>query len=129
MSRLSGGSWQSFSAVRATACVKRPAGREGIAAIKQARPNLVILDLYMPTCDGVEVLREVRQLWPAEWPFGVIVLTGSHDLPILEAALALGAFEVLLKPISMDELDLAVRRQLALKPPSDPGSRGGTDRT
>lgn len=102
-------------------------GREALACIEQARPDLVILDLLMPDCDGVEVLLEIRRHWPSEWPFGVIVLTGSRDVPLLETALALGAFDVLLKPVDLPQLELAVRAQLVMRPPRSSPEEFGSD--
>ena len=96
-------------------------GREVLRAIEERPPHIVVLDLYMPEGDGVEVLRRLRQRWPREFPFGVIILTGNRQEPLLEAALALGAFDVLLKPVSLVQLELAVRAQLALKPPPSAG--------
>jgi DNA-binding response OmpR family regulator len=92
-------------------------GQAALAAIDQSPPDAVLLDLYMPTLDGVEVLRRLRQRWPTSWPFAVIILTGSRDEPLLEAALALGAFDVLPKPINLDQLELALRAHLARRPP------------
>ena len=89
-------------------------GQGALAALERLMPDVVVLDLYMPGMDGVEVLREFRRRWPNRLPFGVIVLTGSRDEPLLEAALALGAFDVLLKPVNLDQLEIAVEA-LALK--------------
>jgi DNA-binding response OmpR family regulator len=61
------------------------------------------------------MLRRLKQRWPAGLPFGVIILTGSSDEPLLQEALTLGAFDVLLKPVSIKHLELAVRVQLVLQ--------------
>jgi CheY-like chemotaxis protein len=92
-------------------------GREALALIDKAAPDLVLLDIYMPHVNGVEVLKHLRASWPEELPFGVIILTGSRDEPLLQQTFALGAFEVLLKPVSLEQLELAVRVQLLLKEP------------
>jgi two-component system nitrogen regulation response regulator NtrX len=92
-------------------------GREALAALERALPDVMLLDIYMPGYSGVEVLRTLRARWPNDFPFGVIILTGSRHEPLLEEALALGAFEVLLKPIELTHLELALRTQLTLKPP------------
>jgi CheY-like chemotaxis protein len=95
-------------------------GREALALIAKAPPDLVLLDIYMPQVNGVEVLKRLRALWPEEFPFGVIILTGSRDEPLLQQTFALGAFEVLLKPVSLEQLELAIRVQLLLKDPRRP---------
>jgi CheY-like chemotaxis protein len=92
-------------------------GREALALIEKAPPDLVLLDIYMPQVNGVEVLKRLRASWPDELPFGVIILTGSRDEPLLQQTFLLGAFEVLLKPVSLEQLELAVRVQLLLKDP------------
>lgn len=91
-------------------------GQEALTAIEQVLPRLVLLDLYMPGLDGVGVLRRLREHWPKGFPFGVIVLTSSREEPLLQASLALGAFDVLLKPVHLDQVELAVRTNLALRP-------------
>jgi DNA-binding response OmpR family regulator len=100
--------------------VRGPSGQAALAAIDQSLPDAMLLDLYMPTVDGVEVLRHLRQRWPTSWPFAVIILTGRRDEPLLEAALALGAFDVSLKPINFDQLELALRTHLARRAPKPP---------
>jgi CheY-like chemotaxis protein len=92
-------------------------GAEALALIEKRPPHLVILDIYMPALNGVELLRRLKGRWPSHLPFGVIILTGSSDEPLLQEALALGAFDVLLKPVSIKHLELAVRVQLLLQGP------------
>jgi CheY-like chemotaxis protein len=91
-------------------------GVEALALIEARPPNLILLDLNMPRMGGIEVLRTVRSRWPEGLPFGVIVLTGLKDGPLLEEAMALGAADVLLKPVSLELLELAIRVQLILQP-------------
>jgi two-component system response regulator AtoC len=90
-------------------------GTEALALIDKKPPDLVILDIHMPGLNGVEVLRRLQSKWPSGLPFGVIILTGSSDEPLLEEALGLGAFDVLLKPVSIKHLELAVRVQLLMQ--------------
>jgi CheY-like chemotaxis protein len=99
-------------------------GSEALAALERALPDVMLLDIYMPGYSGVEVLRRLRARWPDEFPFGVIILTGSRQEPLLEEVLALGAFDVLLKPIQLEQLELALRTQLTLKPPRPGGGAG-----
>jgi DNA-binding response OmpR family regulator len=92
-------------------------GREAVAAIEKSPPDLVLLDLYLPHLNGVQVLEKLRHRWPSGLPFGVLVLTGSREEPLLEQALDLGATDVLLKPFNLTQLEIALRVQLVLKPP------------
>ncbi len=68
---------------------------------------MVLLDIFMPELDGLEVLRRVREQ-PA--PPEVIVLTGNGTHAMALSALQLGAYDVLSKPCSLAELEVVVRR-------------------
>jgi DNA-binding response OmpR family regulator len=89
-------------------------GEEGLSLIAQAPPELVLLDIYMPGMNGVDMLRQVSRSHPA---VGVIMLTASQEEPLLKAALELGAFDVLPKPVDLNQLELAVLVKLALSLP------------
>ena len=82
--------------------------------IRQEPPDLVLLDIYMPGMNGVEMLRQVSRSHPK---VGVIMLTASQDEPLLKSALDLGAFDVLSKPVDLKQLELAVLVKLALSAP------------
>ena len=90
-------------------------GEEALALIQQHPPDLVILDLYMPGINGVEVLRRLTApSFPIKPPPGVIVATASVDEPLLKECLALGASDVVLKPMDLKQLELAVTVTLIL---------------
>lgn len=55
-----------------------------------------------------------QPLAPAFPPVGVILLTASQDEALLQEALDLGAFDVLLKPVDLSQVELAVQVKLAL---------------
>ncbi|WP_447974687.1 response regulator [Nitrospira sp. Kam-Ns4a] len=89
-------------------------GEEALAAIAKDLPNLVLLDIYMPGMNGVELLRRIRTMYPS---LGVIMLTASQDEPLLKTALDLGAFDVLAKPVDLYQLETAVMAKLLLSAP------------
>jgi DNA-binding response OmpR family regulator len=90
-------------------------GEEALAKVKQEPPDLVLLDIYMPGMSGVEVLRQITDpAFPVQPAPGVIMLTASQDEPLLKQALDLGAFDVLLKPVNLDQIELAVTVKLAM---------------
>ncbi|TAJ28124.1 MAG: response regulator [Nitrospirae bacterium] len=94
-------------------------GEEALAKVKQEPPDLVLLDIYMPGINGVEVL---RQLVKDRFAGGVIMLTASQDEPLLKIALDLGAFDVLPKPVNLEQVELAVMVKLVLnEPDASPG--------
>ena len=89
-------------------------GEEALGKIKQEPPDLVLLDVYMPGLNGVEVL---RRLVNSQFAGGIIILTASQDNELLKTALDLGAFDVLSKPVALDQVELAVMVKLAMSEP------------
>lgn len=91
-------------------------GAQALEIIQKEPPTLVLLDIYMPGINGVEVLRRLKSA-NLLVRLGVIMLTASQEEPLLQEALNLGAFDVLSKPVNLDELELAVAVKLALSAP------------
>ena len=90
-----------------------PAGEAGdgigaLAAIRQARPDVVLMDLTMPKMSGVEATRRVTTS-PETAGVAVLVLTMSDDDASLAAAIRAGARGYLLKDAAADEVLAAVR--------------------
>lgn len=76
-------------------------GPDGLAMIKKDLPSLVLLDIGMPGMDGIEVMRLLREQYPA---LPVVVLTGHRDTEPVKKMAELGACEYLTKPIQLDTL-------------------------
>lgn len=74
---------------------------------------MVLLDLRMPGMDGFEALRHIRGRADAKAHLPVIVLTADTAVDLREQCLALGADEVLFKPVAMDSLFDVIGRMLA----------------
>jgi CheY-like chemotaxis protein len=77
---------------------------DGESALDLARsdePEVMVLDLRMPGIDGLEVLRRLKKEKPA---VEVIILTGHGTDTDRKAALELGAFAYLEKPVDIDKL-------------------------
>lgn len=91
-------------------------GEKALEAITAETPDLVLLDIYMPGMNGVEVVRRLKHAGLLS-KLGVIMLTASQEEPLLQEALDLGVFDVLSKPVDLDELELAVAVKLALSAP------------
>jgi len=83
-------------------------GREALRQIMDLRPDLVFLDLQMPTMGGFEV---VRNLSGSHLP--VVVIVTAYDQHAIEAFEA-GAIDYLLKPVGEGRLRLAVDRAKSL---------------
>jgi DNA-binding response OmpR family regulator len=80
----------------------------GLAAVRQRRPQLVILDVGLPDGDGFELLRKIR----SETDVPVIMLTARGDLDDRVRGLDLGADDYVAKPFHFAELLARVRAQL-----------------
>src|SRR5439155_13984496 len=82
-------------------------GEEGIAAVKRAHPDLVLLDLRLPDLSGFDVLERVREFRPV-----VIMITGHGDVPDAVRAMQAGAESFLIKPIELTHLGAVATRAL-----------------
>lgn len=78
---------------------------EALSLAMRERPNVIILDMYMPGSLGLEVLQSLRA---REYHAPVIVLSASQDERLLQACLDAGVLDVMPKPVSFDKLELAV---------------------
>ena len=85
-------------------------GREGLALIRQIRPDIVLTDIRMPNMDGLTMLAAVRSEFPR---VQVTVLTAYRDFDYAQRAINLGVCRYLLKPSKMDELMEAIRTMTA----------------
>ena len=86
-------------------------GAEGLRAVGEHRPDLVLSDLLMPEMDGETLLAALRaDAGSARLP--VIFLTARADRAERDAKLQLGASDYLVKPLDLQQLLAAVRRHL-----------------
>jgi DNA-binding NtrC family response regulator len=69
--------------------------------------DLVISDILMPEMDGISFLKELRI---KKFNTGVVFISGSNDLKVLEKALALGAADFIEKPFKNENLVATVRK-------------------
>jgi YesN/AraC family two-component response regulator len=79
-------------------------GRLAMAYIRRHRPDIVILDIFMPDMDGFETLRAIQEEFPG---LRTIVVSGdgsSDPLLYLDMTTKLGAAAVLLKPFTVRQL-------------------------
>ena len=84
-------------------------GEEGLALVEEQPLDLVISDIQLPGVNGDEVMRTIRKTHP-ELP--VILVTAHGAVKDAVRAIQDGAFQYLLKPIDLDELEVSVERAL-----------------
>jgi response regulator of citrate/malate metabolism len=70
-------------------------GADALAAVDRLRPDLVVLDIYLPDMSGLDVLRELRQ---RQAPVEVIMVTAARDVASVRAAMQGGALHYIVKP-------------------------------
>jgi DNA-binding NarL/FixJ family response regulator len=88
-------------------------GKEAVAAVRQHRPDVVLMDIRMPEMDGLEATRRILAARPAQpGPGGdvrIIILTTFDLDQYVYAALSAGASGFLLKDVSPEHLVAAVQ--------------------
>jgi two-component system response regulator MprA len=84
-------------------------GETGLAAAREHRPHLVLLDIALPGPDGFELCRHLRR---QEFDMAIIMLTARDDVRDKVSALNLGADDYVAKPFSLDELVARIRAVL-----------------
>lgn len=80
---------------------------EALLAMHKMLPTGILLDFMLPAIDGLEVLREVRRLYPM---LPVVIITANKDERFSALAMAAGADDVLLKPVENEQFKQVVRR-------------------
>jgi len=91
--------------------VRAADGRQGLALMRQSRPDLVICDVIMPHLGGYAVLETMRadtQLSGVP----VLLFSGAMTQAGREIGMQRGATEILAKPFSVEQMRGAVRRCL-----------------
>ncbi|MBD3166830.1 response regulator [bacterium] len=80
-------------------------GPEAVEKVKSFNPHIVLLDVRMPGQDGIETLKQIRQL---DSDIGVIMVTAVQEISIGREALKLGASDFVTKPIDLEYLETSV---------------------
>ncbi|AWI28555.1 response regulator [Streptomyces tirandamycinicus] len=93
-------------------------GAEALRAVDRLRPDLVLLDVYLPDMDGIEVLRELRAAERPDagrQPVDVLFITAARDAGTVRSALRAGALHYLIKPFSASALQEQLRHVASLR--------------
>jgi DNA-binding response OmpR family regulator len=87
-------------------------GEDTIAAAREWKPDLILLDVMMPKLSGFEVCRRLRAD-PATKDVAVLMVTALDQATDVETAVEAGTDDFITKPINKTELLLRVRAMLA----------------
>ncbi len=93
-------------------------GKEALAALQIVKPSMLIVDIFMPEMDGIELIRSARR---QEMALKIIAISGSFsmkDVEVLEVARRLGATYTLQKPFEVHTLIDMVHKLLPSEPVS-----------
>ncbi len=79
-------------------------GREAVQLVEECRPDVVLMDIQMPECDGLEATRYIKARWPEVKVIALTIRAASQA-----AAMSAGADGFLLKGCPSKELFAAVQ--------------------
>jgi DNA-binding NtrC family response regulator len=82
-------------------------GPQAIAALREENWDIMLLDLRMPGMDGMEVLKQVKEIAPQTV---VIIMTAYASIPGAVQAMKEGAYDYIVKPLDVDQLTLMLKR-------------------
>ncbi len=84
-------------------------GEEALSVLKEQSPDLILLDVWLPDVDGIQILKEIKEFKP-EIP--VIIISGHGNIELAVKATRMGAYDFLEKPLSLERVLLAAQRAL-----------------
>ena len=87
-------------------------GLEAVQKAEELRPDLILLDIGLPTLNGIEAARRIRKLSPES---KIIFLTQESSPDVVQQALSLGAWGYVLKSRAAGELLAAVESVISEK--------------
>lgn len=82
-------------------------GPKAIAAVREENWDIVLLDLKMPGMDGLEVLRQLKEIAPQTV---VIIMTAYASIASAVQAMKEGAYDYIVKPLDVEQLSLMLKR-------------------
>ncbi|KYG91139.1 regulator [[Bacillus] sp. KCTC 13219] len=87
-------------------------GIEGLEKIRELKPALVFMDIFMPSLDGIETLRQIRQ---QNIKVDVISVTAANDVPTIQSILHLGVFDYIMKPFTFERMEQTLKNYRQFK--------------
>lgn len=87
-------------------------GRLGIELVKDLKPDLVFMDIFMPEQDGIETLRQIRE---AHLAVDVISVTAANEMKTIQKVLHLGVFDYIMKPFTFERMEQTLQNYRRVK--------------
>ncbi|MFH1196232.1 MAG: sigma-54 dependent transcriptional regulator [bacterium] len=77
--------------------------------LERVQPDIILLDIYLTTHNGLDILKALQEKY---FDIPVIMITAYSDVKIAVTAMKLGAFDFLLKPLELDQLQMILTKCL-----------------
>lgn len=81
-------------------------GETAFAQIKKKKPNLVLLDMFLPGLSGADLFLKIRN---ERIPCDVIMITAARDIKTVQEIIRMGAFDYLVKPFRFERFQKALQ--------------------
>ena len=79
-------------------------GLEAVALTQETSPTLLLLDIRMPRCDGLEAAKTILH----QTPVAIVIVTAYADETLMDQAAEVGVFSYLVKPVTRERLAAAI---------------------
>ena len=90
-------------------CIEAETGQAGLQSLQTESVDAVLLDVHLPDMSGLQVLERLKQAGETR---SIIMMTADPQLDDVKAALRLGAYDFVSKPINFDELNVTLQNAL-----------------
>lgn len=81
-------------------------GEDAITKIKNVKPNLVLLDMFLPDISGMEIMVELRS---ERLPCDIIMITAARDAVTIREVMRLGAVDYMVKPFRFERFQKSLQ--------------------
>lgn len=90
-------------------CIEAETGQAGLQSLQSESVDALLLDVHLPDMSGLQVLEKLKQGGETR---SIIMMTADPQLDDVKAALRLGAYDFVSKPINFDELNVTLQNAL-----------------
>jgi DNA-binding NtrC family response regulator len=93
-------------------CIMETASNRALESLESSMPDIILTDLRMPDGSGFDVISTVRRSNP---DIPVVLITAYADIPTAVEAIKMGAYDVIAKPFTSEQLEIVLERALRQK--------------